>query len=851
MMQILEITAFDKVNEVTSPEKLMPNELAILENMRLDEQAGVATTRKGFARYLTSPVIVAITNAVAGSGIVVVTANNHRLINSEFVVITGVLGMTDLDGTFTITYIDINNFSVILSTAQTYAGGGSITSVPTPIINNLFDIQDANNNNYLFANAGTKLKKYYSGIWSNVKTGLTSSKIRMAAYGKNFFFTNGYEKPFYTDLIGVNDVGIDKQNVANITATAVEVDSPPYNVSPGVRYIIVGVANDGQKSNASNQFVILDGGKAFASVTLNNLPIFNDERIVTKQIYRTRQNINTIFYLLAEIDNLTTTYTDNTTDDNLNSAETIEYLNSPKSKYIISNGERLWMANLSKQMINRVIPPIFIYDYAIHGGSGVDSIFIQESAGNMGVGIYKYAYSFVDNLGNESELVPYFEHGITTPNSGINFYMVGYPVASLEPNSALLTMISGIKSIRLYRTKANGNIYYWRYDIKVPTEPVFSLPSESDDANDSLLTIQFPKEVVHNSDEILNLPSAVIYSNLFKPIEFPELNYIEVYPDDSDKITGIFDDDNGVIVFKENSICKIFTTGDSENWQVQKLVTNIGCDQPNSIYKHGNLYFFVFRNKVYMSMGGGEPQEISYKRKTTFDSITEFLGSTFHYSVLWYVLTVKIDNSYYLMCYDTKLETWYKFSISQADTILEKKFGADKGKLLLGGNKYITYYNESQDYDNDTGTKTDITIYLKTKDYSFPDNFVVARLMFLFVNYYRLTNTIAQQIDFMITDPVTGLTKKLEDFDETTLQNIYKIATDGMIGALQRCFKLNFSINGVALSKFYATRIEYNIEPWRLLKKSTVHETTDDTGKVLTDDTDKPMTDDGGAFGIY
>jgi hypothetical protein len=320
------------------------------------------------------------------------------------------------------------------------------------------------------------------------------------------------------------------------------------------------------------------------------------------------------------------------------------------------------------------------------------------------------------------------------------------------------------------------------------------------------------------------------------------LNYLEVFPDDSNPITGYFDDDNGIIVFKGNSICKIYTNGDPSNWQVVKLVHNMGCDQPDSIVKRGSIYYFVWRNKAYEWAGSGEPKLISYTRKPTFDSVTSFQGAAFYNAFLWYVLTVKIGTVYYLLCYDTKLDTWYKFSISKADTVFEKIFGTDKGKLLFGGNLYITYYKDGQTNDTDSGTN-DITVALKSKDFSFPDNFVIARLMFLFLNYLRLVGSASKVVTFTITDAVTGNSINLDDADETVLQPIYKIVTDGMDGDLKRVYKLNFSITGEAISKFFGGKLEYNVEPWRILRKYA-----NQYGRHVTDDTDKIATDDTGAM---
>ena len=67
-----------------------------------------------------------ISNAVHSSGVVTVTCTaNHLLRTGEYVDISSVLGMTDLNSSFQITRISATQFSVVLSTAQTYTSGGT------------------------------------------------------------------------------------------------------------------------------------------------------------------------------------------------------------------------------------------------------------------------------------------------------------------------------------------------------------------------------------------------------------------------------------------------------------------------------------------------------------------------------------------------------------------------------------------------------------------------------------------------------------------------------------------------------------------------------------------------------
>lgn len=746
-MNSLEITGFTGINEVASPEKIKPEELTVLTNMRLDEEIGIPTTRKGYNNYLTQ---------------------------------------VDTSGT----------------------------------INNIFDVKDSNGVNSLLVNMGTKLRKNLSGVWSTLKSGLTSSKMRMTIFGENHIFTNGNETPFYTtDLINVQNLEIARPDVSGMTLTD-HAGVTILGIKIGM-YIISYLTSDNQVSNASNKIVIVYSDTAGNYVTLNNIPVSSDARVTSKLIFRAKQTgIDlTSFYLVGQIDNSVTTFDDYVEDVSLDTNENPQYINVPdNAKYIGTNSDVVFMANINKTLTNRVINP------PQYSGNTDLIIFIDDTqAGNMDAGTYIYSYSLVDKLGNESDLVPLFSHTLASGSLRIDFDLartqagiIGYPngLAQLNLTDAAISLI------RLYRTKKNeSTIFYFIQDIVLQpgyyVTPYPISPYNYDDKNDTSLTVPYPK-ATHTNADVESLNSSIVYSNINKPLEFPELNYIEVYPDDSEDITGIFDDDNGIMVFKENSICKLYTVGDPSNWSVQKLVHNVGCDQPDSIYKNKNTFYFVYRNQCYQWAGQGEPQNISYKRKPTFDSVTSFLGATFYNSVLWYVLTVKISGIYYLLAYDTKLDTWYKFTINQADTIFEKKFGTDKGKLLFGGNLFLTFYDQSLSYD--FGAQ-DIPIVLKTKDYAFTDNFITARLMFLFVNYYRLTGTVTKEVHFTLLDPMTGYSKILIDTTEI-LQPNYYISTDGMTGGLQRCKKLNLTIAGSAISKFYASRLDFNLEPWGVTRKT-------------------------------
>lgn len=752
----IEMTGFKGVDEITSPEKLTADQLVQLDNMRLDALVGVPTTRNGFSRY--SPQV-----DTAGQ------------------------------------------------------------------INSIYDVEDSNGNNYQLVAIGAKIRKSLNNAaYTDLKTGLTNNaKMRIINYGGNFLFSNGKDNPFYSpDLININNLSLPAPDTTNMTLTNTQ-SGVVSNYSSVVNFIIVYFDSNGQKGNPSPavQNAINNSTTQLLSYNLASIPVSSDTRVTTKSIYRTKANILNTYYLVANIPNSQTTYTDDVfvnaiMDYDINSTETIEYLNTPiAAEFMTTQSDVIFLANILKQYTNRVIIPTTI--------SYNDTTFIvsDTSPGNLAAGLYQWAYSWVDSSGNESALV-YFITDTVGANVEVDLAIIMPLVSAVENTSGNYTnfnMNQSIQSVRLYRSKVGGagafNLYYFVADVSIS---LGLYNHYTDNINDTNLGVPYPKSA-NNAASQINLNSSIVFSNPFNYLEYPELNYIEIYPDDEDQITGIFDDDNGVIVFKEKSICKLYTNGDPSNWQVQKLVHNIGCDQPETIYKYQTAYFFVYKNRAYV-FDGSQAQEISYQRKPTFDSITSFTGSTFWDSAQWYILSVKIGTAYFLLCYDLKLKCWYKFSISQADVVSRKEFGADLGKILIGGNLYLTTYNEAITLDTDTGVNVNINIALKTKDYLFPDDFIIARLMFLFLNYYRLHQTQTNEISFVLTDPSTGNSRILLDNDDTVDQNIYKISTDGINGNLKRANKLNLTITGQALSIFYNARVDYLAETWgvRRKEKSTI-----------------------------
>jgi hypothetical protein len=69
---------------------------------------------------------VNISAATHNTGVVTIdTASAHGLATGDKVMISGVVGMTDINGEFMATYIDADSFSIVKTTSQTYSSAGT------------------------------------------------------------------------------------------------------------------------------------------------------------------------------------------------------------------------------------------------------------------------------------------------------------------------------------------------------------------------------------------------------------------------------------------------------------------------------------------------------------------------------------------------------------------------------------------------------------------------------------------------------------------------------------------------------------------------------------------------------
>ena len=680
------------------------------------------------------------------------------------------------------------------------------------VLRSLHDVIDSAGANYLIGQSGTIFQKSLdgTGAWSSVKTGLTTGlKTRIATYNNRFFVTNGTDEVFETNLTTAWDLELDRPNVASVTTA----HSSGGSLGAPVRYrwMLVYVTNKGEQSDISIPIghAIADNNdgdttsSTYRTVTLSNLPVSSDTRVTGRKLYRTEGD-GTTFYLLKYLDNTDTTFADSYADTVLDTSDYVALSNTPtKAQHLTIHKNRLFLANIVKKTINNVFgkPAIlpFILTPADNGSSGISD------------GTYKYKFSYLYDSGEESELSP--EVSVLLDKNSyawtINFTKVVITNIPQPYSGASDAYDPKVVKVRVYRTNINGSTLYWLKDLTTPNS------NSTTDADNTTLSTVYPKSG-YGGASTTALNSAVVFSEIDKPAEFPALNIFQIFPDDGDDIVGIFSEEDGLLIFKENSICKLYTQGSPYNWRLSKLYENRGCDTVGTIAESPQGYYFVNNKHVYR-FPDNLITPISMPVKTTIEAATGRYHAEYISSLSWFILSI----NGYLLVYDEKLEAWYKFvtDSTSADIrlIAEKKHGTYAGNILITDTHHFTVlrYDTTTSLDYDEGATPgandrEIVTVLATKMFTVNDPNKLVRPRKLFVSYKKKDG---QNVVHTITNPDSGNAPTNTDSTNSTYANDYKrqrIVTDGMTGTvIKTCAKIKYTIQGA--EEFNALSLEYNV----------------------------------------
>jgi len=665
-----------------------------------------------------------------------------------------------------------------------------------------------NNIDYLLAAIGTKLR-VYNGSWSDIPgITLSNTELRLQTYLNSIFFCNGEDSPMRTDLNTSTTLEIQKPDVRGIDNYHISGGSLTNDVR--YRYRIAYLTDLGEESEPSLPFTHYISTSPYNSTdstyrTLKFvLPASTDPRVKSIVIYRTAAN-GEVYYFHSIIDNKTTAWIDNKADSDLLTSEQPNYTKIPSmADYMTFHKERLWLAAVEETSKIFTAPNEYLAASTTSGsdiGGYTWEMVVTTGTSTLDIGDYQWGITFIDKNGVESDIVYSGISTLTTVN-GEFFTAQNIPTFNYVKDLDII-------KCKVYRTKANGSVFYYHPTL---TDEINSFPDPlsntyTDKTGDSGLstTVYSPATVQYDS--------AIVYSEPGQPANIKAISIIQIFPDDGDKITGIFDDYNGVIVFKENSICKIYVDGTPTSWRVVKLVQKIGCTLWKSLLKIGTQYYFAQFNKIYKYSSN-----LDFPISLPIDPDMElFLPSikdvAYSKDNKWYmILLTDQDYDAVLLVYDEIIGTWYKFIFSSQvlNSIAEIKTGTYEGKVIFGGTNVVLEYNKNADLDySGSDNSIEILCKLKSKIFQSPSNSLSIRGIKILSKYNKkATQAVSQKLyadgSIAVYDDVynSGITYRTLSTMQTTSGNFKTHTTN-----------LQYEIEGMGLKEFYNTEIQYYLTP--------------------------------------
>jgi hypothetical protein len=720
------INKFFRVNEDQAPEKLGEGEIPLFENMVLDNPFGVPRMRGGFELL-----------------------NNNVTANS---------------------------------------------------IGKLFDIKSQNGTNYQLASINLAIQRSTGGAWTTIKTGLSSGRagdLRMTAFGDDIIMVNAQDDPFRLagdDLTTTTTLRLDKpvieeviiQREKNILADA------KLDFSSVYMYALVYVTEVGERSNPSNPIMFVQASASMPQSTnatlsrlyLDNIPVPTDDRVVSKWLFRTEgwdradDLEGRTFYLLKKLDIDTIDFEDNVADEDLDFSETLIYSRVPESaEHITQSNNRLWLANIivhQKTFFEPFVvgranggdqtPTTIVYEdgYTNGGYSGsfipfTDVPYAGGGGGNGGLHgarYYQYAVTYVDVNGYESEPA-YGEVFLTGGSLGTyrDVVIVWVGVGGIGAND--YTNNPELKERKIYRTE--GQVL--GAPFASGAHPFKLVATESIIHDEPPATTTHPNTDYDYFDDLADsakdsgaglgatytevtkqFKTAIAWSQVDRPAYFLSENIKQIYRDDQDAITGIMDDGNGVLMFKENSIVKLYHTGASQNWYLRKIWTEFGCDKKKSLVKIGSEIFFAFNKRPYSYVSGGIPKYIGYGKQEHWDGVIWTNMIDVVATSDWVCWLSQIPSDYIITVWDRKLETWYEFNLGTTQLTALAKYKYNTGfpeKLVVATSTRTFDYNEDATADDVSGSPVDISVTLQLPRIIL-DEVTPAKLRDLVMNFERV-----------------------------------------------------------------------------------------------------------------
>lgn len=567
-----------------------------------------------------------------------------------------------------------------------------------------------------------------SAFDNRLSMAMLKDKVYIANRGNGIYVNNVYNG---TAASGYSDMGCPPCNNGGITGAAAAGGA----LSAGNYRHLVTFLYDGFQESFAVGYYAYTGGASTSfgapvttatlndKITLSGIPTGNT-RVTARKVYRTKAGTPGIYYLVDTINNNTdTTFVDTVADNYLGNEIDGELLtgvfNKPyMSKYLTTHKDRLWEANCKDDFF-AAIPT-------------ADITLAEAAGGALDIGgVYKYRFYKVWNVHKEhpdgfTDLVfsNYVEKTITLTgaNQSVDISYTGSD--------------AWVGTIAYERTSGGGSDFMF-----VNNRSRFGFVKTAT-VNDALADTSrgWTNGKSTFTETNLTYPSHVAFSDASKPDMFPSGNVIKIGENDGEEITGIFSEEDAIIVFKENSIHKIITHYQKTNfWRVTPVVSNIGSDSFAQVQIADGHYVFVKKSSagngkltVY-EWTGGAPRPCSLKIQSYIDTgrLVTVRGITYdkHSRQVIILFANSATQNDTVLIYDLKerdemnFGKWY-IHVNATTNLDLRSVCSTKDYGVLFGNGIGYLYNRTGYTDalGATPTTTAFTSKIRTKTFDYGGN---------------------------------------------------------------------------------------------------------------------------------
>ncbi len=677
--------------------------------------------------------------------------------------------------------------------------------LPSGSIKGLLSVVSSNGDNYLGAISEGKLwlSKSGTGEWLLVYEGDLSVETSGTLFTNGgAIIHSGYNGVFLSgdELENSQTLSIKPPVINGVVPVTAVHSSTGGEIGAGwYNYVIVYEAVSGDHSSTSLPFTayrdFTTGSTGFSgstnSVEISNIPIPIDNRVVKKKIYRTRAILSSdlsnspfLYYELAIIEPETTTYTDTTSDDNLSSSSMALFVVDHAGLCYSFHKGRLFCCNLKLPVVNFLSPPYSNDGLENKMFSGTGVITGGEIANASS---YKYRLVYVDENGVESDFIETPEI-ITPGEEWETLALIDLEYIPFLPSSEARRVVAK----RLYRTKKDGNIFF-QHPVVFGHNQISFTDTIADAALDST-------KIHSTSTVIKEYRSSILFSEPGKPFTFLPESIISLLPEGGNEIMNIFDDVDGVLIFKRRSIHKLFTSGDPVTWRVVTIAEGIGQALTNGIIKSDKGVHFYSGGSIYI-YNGGTISNTGNPIRQTLAKVQKLFSAVWFSQKEWCCFPVElIGGSRFLLIHDLKVNCWYKFTHPGLSGVSILK-GTNESLISFAGGQVVKY--DETNFGPDIIGELDIEVQasLETGSYSNP-TYSLLRLRKIWLYLTSIPGGVELTI---LTDE--GEASVVFTFD-VEAELIKVLPTSGMNAPVDFCRKFAFKVSGAGIKKLVGVKLE-------------------------------------------